>query len=72
MSRLLLAKRSAENTGQAEQRGVSAGQAIGPVIGADQFALHAKGRGLKRNEINVFESGAINRLAKHDCLSRRH
>jgi hypothetical protein len=27
---------------------------------------------LKRNKINVFESRAINRLAKHACLSRQH
>jgi hypothetical protein len=68
---LLLSKRSTENTGQAEQRGVSAGQAIGPVIGADQFALDTKGSRLKRNEINILESGAVDRLAKHNRPSRQ-
>ena len=65
MSRLLLAKRSAQNSGEAEQGIVSASQAIRCATGTDQFALDAKCSGLKRDEINVFEGSAINRLAKH-------
>jgi len=38
----LLAKGSAENTGKTEQRGISASQAIGAVIGGDQFTLDAE------------------------------
>src|ERR1700693_5046157 len=72
VSRLLVAKSSAEHTRQAEQRSVATGQAIWTAVGADQLTLDAKGRGVKRNEINVFERGAINRLAKHDSLSRQH
>jgi hypothetical protein len=72
MSRLLLAEGSAQNTGKAEQRRAATGQTIGPAVGADQLALDAKRSRLKRNKINVFESRAINRLAKHACLSRQH
>jgi hypothetical protein len=72
MGRLLVEEGSAEDTGKTEQRGISAGQAIRPVIGGDQFALDAECCGLKRDEVNVLESSAINRLAKHDCLSRQY
>jgi hypothetical protein len=37
----------------------------GLLIGADQFALHAKCGGLQRNKIYVLERGAVGRLAKH-------
>ena len=72
MGSLLMAQGSAEDTGKTEQRGISAGQTIGPVIGRDQFALDTERCGLQRNEVNVLESRAINRLAKHDCLSRQY
>ena len=72
MGRLLVEEGSAEDTGKTEQRGISAGQAIRPVIGGDQFALDAERGRLKRNEVNVLERRAINRLAKHDCLSRQY
>ena len=69
MSRLHVAQRAAQHAGKAQQRCVSAGETIRAAIGADQFALDAERRGLQRNEMNVFESGAINRLTKHDCES---
>ena len=65
MSGLLMTKGSAQNSGEAEQRIASAGEAVRSVAGTDQFALDAKCSGLKRDEINVFEGSAINRLAKH-------
>ncbi len=72
MRRLLLAKGSPQNAGKAEQRRVAAGEAIRAAVGADQFALDAKRCRLERDEINVLESRAINRLAKHDYLSRHY
>ena len=72
MGGLLVAKSSAQNTGEAEQRRVATGQAGCSAVGADQFALDAKRRRLKRNEVNVFESSAVHRLAKHNYLSRLH
>jgi hypothetical protein len=72
MGGLLMAEGSAEDAGKTEQRGISAGQAVGPVIGGNQFALDAERCGLKRNKVNVLESSAIDRLAKHDCLSRQY
>jgi len=72
VSGLLMAQGSAENAGKTEQRGIAASQAIGPAIGGDQFTLDAKGSRLKGNEMNVLERSAIDRLAKHDCLSRRN
>jgi hypothetical protein len=68
MSSLLMAEGPAQHTGEAKQRIISAGQAIRRGAGTDQLTLDAKCSGLKRNEIDVFESGAINRLAKHECL----
>lgn len=44
MGRLLMAEGSAEDSGKTEQRGISAGQAIGPVIAGDQFALDTERR----------------------------
>jgi hypothetical protein len=72
VSGLLMAKGSSENAGETEQGVTAASQAIGPVIGGDQFTLDAKRSRLKRNKMNVLESRAVNRLAKHDCLSRRN
>src|SRR5580658_281754 len=71
VSRLLVAQRSAENTREAQQSGIAAGQAIGSAVGADQFALNTKRGRLKGNEMNVLESSAVNRLAKHDRLPRQ-
>jgi hypothetical protein len=42
VSGLLMAKGSAENAGKTEQRGIAASQAIGPVIGGDEFTLDAE------------------------------
>jgi hypothetical protein len=67
MCGLLMAQRPAQNAREAEQGRIATGEAKGPAIGADQFALDAKRGGLKRNEIYVFERGAVNSLAKH-CL----
>ena len=67
MRRLPVAKRSPEHAGEAEQRAIAAGEAIGPAIATDEFALDAKGGRLKGKEIDVFESAAIDRFAKHDC-----
>jgi len=72
MSCLLVAEGSPQDSREAEQRTVSAGQAVRRGPGTDQFALDAKGGGLKRKKINVLETGPIDRLAKHDCLSRQH
>src|SRR5713226_9668792 len=66
---LLLQKRSAEHPGEAEQRGTSAGQTVGPVVGSDQFTLHAKCRSLQGDEINLFQSSAIHGLTKHEFIS---
>jgi hypothetical protein len=71
MSRLLVAQSSAQHPGEAEQRGIAAREAIRPAIGADQFALDAKRSGLKRNEMNVLESSAVNGLTEHACVSLR-
>src|SRR5712671_4531713 len=70
MSRLLLTKRTAQNTGQAEQRWIAASQTVRTAICADQLALNAKCRGLKGNEINVFEGIPINCFTKHQCDPR--
>ena len=66
---LLMPQSSAENARQAKQSGIAAGQAIGPTIRADQFALNAKCGGLKRDEMNVFKRSAVNSLTitKHAC-----
>ncbi len=71
MSRLQVAKGSAEHSRKTDQRRVAAREAIRPAVGADQFALDAKCSRLKRDEINVLECGAVDRLAKHDCKSLR-
>ena len=42
MSGLLAAKRSTKDTGQAQQLGIAAGQAMRPVASTDQFALDAE------------------------------
>ena len=68
MSRLLVAKGPAQNTGKAEQLSVATGQAIRPVVGADQFTLDAKRCRVKRNEVDVLEGSAINRFPKHDAF----
>jgi len=70
MSGLLMTKGSAQNSGEAEQRIASAGETVRSVAGTDQFALDTKRGGLERHKIYVFESGAINRRTKHECLSR--
>jgi hypothetical protein len=66
---LLLPQRAAENAGEAEQRLISASQAIGPAVIADQLALNAEGSRLERNEIKFFEGRAVHRLTKHECVS---
>jgi hypothetical protein len=71
MCRLLIAQGSAQNPRETQERRISAGQAIGTTICADQFALNAERRGLQGNEMNVLERGAINRLTKHECISSR-
>src|SRR5580704_898626 len=63
---LLVEQRSAEHAGQAEQRVAAAGQAIGLAVGADQLTLNAECGGLQRDKVDVFESIAVDRLAKHD------
>src|SRR5580692_1479199 len=44
----------------------AAGQAIGLAVGADQLTLNAECGGLQRDKVDVFESIAVDRLAKHD------
>jgi hypothetical protein len=39
------------------------------MVGADQLALDAKSGQLQGDKIDIFESCAINRVAKHDCLT---
>src|SRR6267154_1193428 len=62
MRGLLLPKRSAQNTRQAEQRRISAGQAVRSMVSTDQLTLNAKCRSLQRDEIDFFESRAIHGL----------
>src|SRR5260370_35053282 len=69
MSGLLLTKGSAQNSGEAERRIASAGEAVRSAAGTDQFALDTKRGGLERHEVNVFETGAINLRPKHETLS---
>ncbi len=67
VSGLLVRQRSSQHPGQAQQRCVAAGHAIGAAIGADQLTLHAKRRRLQGDKVDVFKGRTINRLAKHDC-----
>jgi hypothetical protein len=69
MRRLLIPQRPTQNARETQQRRVAASQAIRSAIRTDQFALNAKRGGLKRNEMNILERGAVNCLAKHKCLS---
>jgi hypothetical protein len=64
---LLLPQRAAENAGEAEQGLISAGQAIGPAVIADQLALDAERSGLEWDEIEFFEGRAVHRSTKHEC-----
>src|SRR5258708_30998790 len=70
MSGLLMTKGSAQNSGEAEQRIASAGEADRSVAGTDQLALDTKRGRLERHESYAFESDALNRRTKHECLSR--
>src|SRR5208337_3560 len=69
MGRLLIAQTSTQNARETEQRHVAASQAVRSAIGTDQFALNAKCGGLQRKEMNILERGAVNRFAKHECVS---
>jgi hypothetical protein len=69
MGGLLGEQRSAKDARQAYQGLAAAGEAMGTVVSANQFTLDAESGRLQGNKIDVFESCAINGLAKHDCLS---
>jgi hypothetical protein len=63
MRRLLIPQRPTQNARETQQRRVAASQAVRSAIRTDQFALNAKRGGLKRNEMNILEGGAVNGLA---------
>ena len=65
MGGLLIAQGSAQDARKAQERSVAAGEANRAAVGADQFALNAKRRGIERNEMNVFKLGAINSFTEH-------
>jgi hypothetical protein len=69
MSGLMLPQRATQDTGETEKGLISAGQAVGPAVIANQFTLNAKRGRLERNEVEFFERVTINRLTKHECVS---
>lgn len=69
----LATERSAQDARESEQRRAAARQTIRPAAGTDQLTLHAESCRLQGNEREVFESGAVDTLAKsclakHDCV----
>ena len=51
MRGLLITQRAAQDAGQTKQRSVTASQAMGSAVGADQFALDAKRGRVEGDEI---------------------